>query len=443
MWGAPAPGQSTGLLRRGPPLYHIPEGMPSVPNTASALHMLRHADFRAFMAASVLAGLGESALAVLLGVTVWELARDPLALAWLGLVEAAPAIGLVLLGGHVADRFPRRRVVVLCRLALATLAGTIAFGATLPEASFLPLLYGCAFAIGTVRAFADPAHSGLEAQVVPFAMAVQAGSLLGSTSRAFRLAAPVAGGFLYDAAGPAATYATIAALLAASAAVVWFLIPPRPAPGGHADTGGVIANIGEGVRFVFSDQVLVGSMALDLFAVFFGGVMGLLPVFADMFGWGAQGVGLMRAAMASGALLAMLVAVRHPPRERAGLALHLAIAAFGLAIIVFGLSETFLLSLAALFVAGICDGVSVVIRHAILRMVAPESMRGRIAAVRMVFINSSNELGDVESGLAAHWLGPAAAVWAGGLVTLGVVAVTAAVAPRLLRLDLTRLRPRE
>jgi len=274
-------------------------------------------------------------------------------------------------------------------------------------------------------------------------MAVQAGSLLGSTSRAFRLAAPVAGGFLYDWAGPSVTYAVIAGLLASSAAVVWALIPKRPAPGGHAATGGVIANIGEGVRFVFSDQVLVGSMALDLFAVFFGGVMGLLPVFADMLGWGAQGVGILRAAMASGALLAMLVAVRHPPRERAGLALHLAIAGFGVAIIAFGLSETFWLSAAALFVAGVCDGVSVVVRHAIMRMVAPEAMRGRIAAVRMVFINSSNELGDFESGVAAHWFGPAAAVWGGGLVTLGVVAVTAAVAPKLLRLDLTKLRPRE
>lgn len=409
----------------------------------SALQLLRRGDFRAFLAAIVLAGLGESALSVLLGVTVWELARDPLALGWLGLIEAAPAIGLVLLGGHAADRFPRRWLVVGCRLALAGLAAGVALGATLPGPVFLPLLYGLAFGIGVVRAFADPAHSGLEAQVVPFHLAVQAGSVLGSTSRAFRLAAPVAGGFLYQWTGPVVTYAVIAGLLASSAAVVWWFIPPRSAPGGHAATGGVIANISEGVRFVFSDQVLVGSMALDLFAVFFGGVMGLLPVFADLLGWGAQGVGIMRAAMASGALLAMLVAVRHPPRERAGLALHLAIGGFGVAIIVFGLSVTFWLSVAALFAAGVCDGISVVVRHAIMRMVAPEGMRGRIAAVRMVFINSSNELGDFESGVAAHLFGPAAAVWGGGLVTLGVVAVTAAIAPRLRRLDLTQLRPRE
>ncbi len=411
--------------------------------TDSALHLLRRSDFRAYMGASVLAGLAESALSVLLGVTVYQITRDPLALGWLGLIEAAPAIGLVLFGGHVADRLPRRRIVVACRLALALMAAGVAAAALLPAESFLPLLYTLAFGIGTVRAFADPAQSGLEAQVVPFHMAVQAGSLLGSTSRAFRLAAPVAGGFLYDAAGPTATYALIATLLAASAAVLLLFIPARRPPAGHADTGGVVADIGEGVRYVFSDQVLVGSMALDLFAVFFGGVMGLLPVFADLLGWGAQGVGLMRAAMASGALLAMLVAVRHPPRERAGLALHLAIAGFGGAIIAFGLSTSFMLSVAALFIAGLCDGVSVVVRHAILRMVAPERMRGRIASVRMVFINSSNELGDFESGVAAHLIGPAAAVWAGGVATLCVVAVTALMAPRLRRLNLLELKPRD
>lgn len=412
--------------------------MSSTPHP-SALVLLRRGDFRGYLVAAILSGVAESALSILLGVTVYQITRDPLMLGWLGLIEAVPAIGLVLVGGHVADRFPRRLVVVGCRAAQAGLAAGIAAAALLAEAQFLWVLFGLAFGVGVVRAFADPAQSGLEAQVVPYAMAVQAGSLLGSTSRAFRLAAPVAGGVLYDLAGPAVTYGVIAGLLAASGVVLLLFVPHRPGATTHAETGGMVANIGEGVRYVFGNQVLVGSMALDLFAVFFGGVAGLLPVFADLLGWGAQGVGIMRAAMAGGALLAMLVAVRYPPRARAGLALHLAIAGFGVAIIVFGVSETFVLSVAALFVAGICDGVSVVVRHAILRMVAPEGMRGRIAAVRMVFINSSNELGDFESGVAAHFLGPAMAVWGGGVVTLGVVAVTAVMAPRLRRLNLLEL----
>lgn len=414
--------------------------MPVTPQP-SALTLLRRGEFRAFVLALVLAASAESALSVLLGVTVYQLTRDPLALAWLGLIEAAPAIALVLIGGHVADRLPRRRVVVACRLAMAALTAGVALAAALAEGDFLPILYTLAFCIGIVRAFKDPAYSGLEAQVVPAALAVQAASLLGSTGRAFRLAAPVAGGFLYDAAGPAATYATIAALLAASALVLLVFLPHRPVLTSHAETGGMVANIGDGLRYVFRNQILVGSMALDLFAVFFGGMMGLLPMFGDMLGVGAQGVGIMRAALSAGGLTAMAVAIRYPPRERAGIALLIAVAGFGVAVIGFGLSTSFHLSVALLFIMGACDGVSMVVRHAIVRLAAPEGMRGRIAAVRMVFLNSANELGDFESGVAAHLVGPALAVAGGGAITLAVVVVTALVAPKLRRLNLLELKP--
>lgn len=414
--------------------------MASIPQP-SALALLQRGDFRAFLLALVLAATAESALAILLGVTVYQTTRDPLALGWLGLIEAAPAIALVLIGGHVADRLPRRRVVVACRLAMAALTAGVALAAAMSTERFLPILYAMAFGIGIVRAFKDPAYSGLEAQVVPAELAVQAASLLGSTGRAFRLAAPVAGGFLYDAAGPAATYATIATLLAVSAIVLLLFLPHRPPPGGHAETGGLVAHIGEGLRYVFRDQILVGSMALDLFAVFFGGMMGLLPLFGDLLGVGAQGVGAMRAALSAGGLAAMAVAIRHPPRERAGIALLLAVAGFGISVIAFGLSTDFHLSIALLFVMGACDGISVVVRHAIVRLAAPEGMRGRIAAVRMVFLNSANELGDFESGVAAHLLGPALAVAGGGAITLAVVAVTAAIAPKLRRLNLRELKP--
>lgn len=407
----------------------------------SALTLLRRGDFRAFLLALVMASTAESALTVLLGVTVYQTTRDPLALGWLGLIEAAPAIALVLVGGHVADILPRRRVVIACRLAMAALTATVAMAAATAERDFLTIVYLMAFGIGIVRAFKDPAYSGLEAQVVPAELAVQAASLLGSTGRAFRLIAPVAGGFLYDAAGPAATYTVIATLLAGSACVLLLFLPHRPAPAAHADTGGMAANIGEGLRYVFRHQVLVGSMALDLFAVFFGGMMGLLPMFGDLLGVGAQGVGIMRAALTAGGLAAMAVAIRFPPRERAGLALLAAVAGFGMAVIGFGLSTDFRLSVALLFVMGACDGISVVVRHAIVRLAAPEGMRGRIAAVRMVFLNSANELGDFESGVAAYLVGPAIAVASGGAITLAVVAVTAAIAPKLRRLNLLDLRP--
>jgi MFS family permease len=406
--------------------------------------LLAAPDFRAFLAASLLARLSESALAVLLGITVYQTAHTALALGWLGLAEAAPMIGLVLLGGHVADRFSRRRITVLARFALAALAGGIAAVTALAPGGGLGALYALAFVAGCVRAFEDPATAGLEAQVVPIAHAVRAASLIGSLGRACALGGPVAGGVLYDIIGPAPTYALLAALMALSAGVLLAGVPAR-AP--HAPAGPrprMVANIAEGVRYVFSDQVIVGSMALDLFAVFFGGVTGLLPIFAtDILHTGPAGVGLLRAAASAGALAAMVIATRHPPRARAGIALHAAIAGFGLSIIVFGLSTSFALSMAALFAAGACDGISVVVRHAILRVVAPDAMRGRISAVRSVFINASNELGDFESGIAASFLGAAAAVWAGGLVTLAVVGLTAWHAPKLRRLDLQALMERQ
>lgn len=414
--------------------------MPAAPQP-SAFTLLRRGDFRAFLLALVMASTAESALTILLGVTVYQATRDPLALGWLGLIEAAPAIALVLVGGHVADRLPRRRVVIACRLAMAALTATVAVAAATTERDFLVIVYLMAFGIGIVRAFKDPAYSGLEAQVVPAELAVQAASLLGTTGRAFRLIAPVAGGFLYDAAGPAATYGVIAAMLAGSASVLWLFLPHLTPPTVHADTGGMAANIGEGLRYVFRHQVLVGSMALDLFAVFFGGMMGLLPMFGDLLGVGAQGVGIMRAALTAGGLTAMAVAIRFPPRERAGIALLAAVAGFGVAVIGFGMSTDFRLSVALLFAMGACDGISVVVRHAIVRLAAPEGMRGRIAAVRMVFLNSANELGDFESGVAAHLVGPALAVAGGGAITLAVVAVTAAIAPKLRRLNLLELRP--
>lgn len=407
---------------------------------SSAFALLRQGDFRAFLGAAVLAGLAESALAILLGVTVYQLTGTALALGWLGLVEAVPAIGLVLLGGHAADMLPRRMLLIACRLAMAGLTAGIAAASVLAGERFLMAVYLLAFCIGIVRAFKDPAHTGLEAQVVPAERAVQAVSLMGTVTRAFRLVGPVAGGFLYEFAGAAATYGVISALLAASAAVLT-LVPARPAPARRVATGGILADIGEGLRHVFRDQVLVGSMALDLFAVFFGGMMGLLPMFADNLGVGADGVGIMRAVLSAGGLVALTVTLRHPPQRRAGLALLLAVGGFGVCVIGFGLSDSFALSLVLLFAMGACDGVSVVVRHAIVRLAAPEHMRGRIAAVRMVFLNSANELGDFESGMAAHFLGPALAVAGGGAITLAVVAITAAIAPRLRRLDLTRLRP--
>jgi hypothetical protein len=302
----------------------------------------------------------------------------------------------------------------------------------------LAIIYAIAFLIGAVRAFEEPSVTGLEAEILPRGeRMMNAVSLVASVGRIAGLSGPLLGTMAYAFAGPNPTFIAVAALLLASALALRLGIGRRHAPG---DAGaGAVAAIAEGVRYVFGSQIIVGSMALDLFAVFFGGVNGLLPAFVETrLGAGPTAVGLLRAAESVGGLVAMLAATRHPPRARAGLALHLCIAGFGLGIIVFGLSRNLALCMAALAFAGACDGISVIVRRAIVRIAAPDALRGRVAAVRGLFLNASNELGAFESGMAAALLGVAPAAWAGGLVTLAVVGATAWLAPELRRLDLAR-----
>lgn len=355
--------------------------------------LLRTPGFLPYLAAAVLARLAESALAVLLGITVYQSSGSVLALGWLGLIQAIPLIGLALFGGHVADRFDRRRLAIGLRLAMAGLVACMAAAFALAPGQALAVLYVGAFLGGVIHAFSEPALSGLEAQVVPVQHAVRAASVIGSTSRVFVLSAPVGFGFFYDWAGPAETYAVLAGLLALSSLILLLGVPARVMAYASGARPAMLANIAEGVRYVFSNQVLIASMALDLFAVFFGGMSALLPVFSEALGMGSAGVGMLRGAISAGGLLAMAATVRFPPRQHAGIILHLAVAGFGVGVIVFALSEVFWLSMLACFFVGLSDGVNMVIRHAIVRLAATDAMRGRVAAVRMVFINSTNEIG--------------------------------------------------
>lgn len=392
-------------------------------------------EFRFYLVSVTVQRFAASALLVLLGYQVYALRKEPLDLAALGLAEALPGITLVLYGGHLADILNRRLIVIACAAALTLLAAGLALAsATGPTLAFL---LAVAVAAASVKAFQTPATTGLEAQVLPVEQIFAGIPTIAMANRSADIVGPVAMGFVWAAAGPAAAYAILAGLFALVLGAVSFGIAPKPTPEKPAQPVSAVTAIREGIAFVFGNQVLVGSMALDLFAVFFGGAAALLPVFAtDILQVGPTGFGLLRAAAAAGSLTAALAATRFLPKAHAGLALHAIVAGFGLSMIVFGLSESFLLSLAALFVSGLCDGMSVVIRQSIVRLASPEHLRGRIAAVRMVFIGSSNELGAVESGLAAAWLGPARAVWAGGVVTLAVVAAVSRTAPRLVALDL-------
>ncbi len=400
------------------------------------IRLLGLPELRAFLVSAACASLAETALAVVLGVHVYALTHDPLALALLGLVEAVPAIGLVLVGGHVADRASRLRLAVWARGAMAGLAVLLA----LVAAADVVLLYVVAFGIGAIRAFEEPAVTGLEAEILPRERMMEALSLVASVGRVAGLSGPVLGGIAYEWAGPRPTFIAASVLLARATAVLQLGIRARPAPARVGVKLGAGASIMAGLRFVFASQILIGSMALDLFAVFFGGAAGLFPACVDdVLHEGPSAVGLLRAAASAGALSAMLVATRYPPRARAGVALHLAVAGFGVGIIVFGLSRDLYVCLAALYFVGACDGVSVIVRRAIVRMAAPDHMRGRVSSVRGLFLNATNELGSFESGVAAALIGIAPAIWTGGVVTLLVAGVTARLAPKLVRLDLGRL----
>jgi MFS family permease len=396
-------------------------------------------EFRALIGARSTNAFATSALATVVAFQTYEITRDPLALGWLGLVEAIPALSLVLLGGHLADRRDRRTIVVATS-AIVTL--TAAVLAALSAAGALSLLgiLAVIFATGVASGFERPALTALEAQVVPREEAARGVSTLSSVSQGGAILGPAMGGIAIALIGIPMTYAGIAILLAVSTGCL-ATISRKPIPAPIEGEPMLQALLG-GVRYVARTPALVGSMALDLFAVFFGGAIALLPIFAtDILHVGAIGLGVLRTAPSVGALLVMLVATRRPPSRHAGRMLLVCVAGFGLSMIAFGSSTIFAVSLAALFVAGVTDGVSMIIRNTILRVLSPERIRGRVASVNWVFIGASNELGAFESGVAARLFGTVPSVIGGGVLTLAVVGLTAWLVPSLRSLDIERAKP--
>lgn len=409
--------------------------MSVTPRRTDPYAALRLPEFRYWLASTAFGTIATRALAVALGYQIYELTRDPLALGVLGLVEAVPAVGLSLLGGHTADRIDRRTIVLVTRAVAVVAALAFAALSLNAHAAGLLALYLVVFVAGIARGFADPAISAFEAQVVPRALYVNAATWAGSIGEATAILGPTLGGFAYALLGVTNTYLLVALLLAlAWGAIALIHRKPMPEQESHES---VLQSIAAGVRYVYHDQALFGSMTLDLFAVLFGGAIALLPVFAsDILQVGPGGLGLLVAAPALGALVSMLWATRHPPVQNAGRTLLVVVAGFGVSMIVFALSRNFFLSLFALAASGLFDGVSMVIRDAILRLLSPEHLRGRIASVSWIFIGSSNEIGAFESGVAASLLGTVPAVAIGGAITLLVVALAAWRAPALRGLHL-------
>jgi MFS family permease len=377
-------------------------------------------------------------MVLVVGYQVYALTKSPLALGLLGLIEAIPALSLALFGGHVADRYDRRRILLAALGSMAICAALLGLQASLSTRGLTVWsLYGLMFIVGIARSFSGPAISALEAQVVPLELIVKSATWFSATWLVASVCGPVLGGYAFAHFGPASTFFLVAALIATAWLSMWFIRSHPVPPPRESET--VWQSILEGIRYVVSDQILLGSMALDLFAVLFGGAIALLPVFADeILHIGPDKLGLLSAAPNTGALVTMLIATRYPPMRHAGKTLLLAVTGFGISMLVFALSKNFYLSLVALLFSGIFDGLSVVIRKSIVRLLSPNHLRGRIASVSLIFIGSSNELGALESGIAASWLGTVRSVVAGGVVTLMIAVGTALAAPKLRRLRLDR-----
>jgi MFS family permease len=394
-------------------------------------------EFRALLGARFAGALGMSALATVVAFQTYDITRQPLALGLLGLVEAIPALGLMLLGGHIADRRDRRSIILVTSSMLVIGAAVLAAASLSGALVGLPLILAVMFAVGVAAGFERPAFTAFEAQVIPIEHASDGASYVGSVWTGAGIAGPAVGGLAVALLGIPGTYAGIALILAISTGCIALTRPkpiPVPEPGER-----LLDSLAGGVRYVRQNQPLLGSMALDLFAVFFGGAIALLPIFAsDILFVGPVGLGLLRTAPSGGALLAMLITTRYRPMRLAGPIFMTCVALFGVSMLVFGLSTSFALSLAALFASGLADGVSVVIRSVILRVESPEALRGRIASVNYVFIGASNELGAFESGLAASFFGVVPSIVGGGVITLGVVAGVAFFLPQLRGLDLER-----
>ncbi|MBS1966831.1 MAG: MFS transporter [Chloroflexi bacterium SZAS-1] len=392
---------------------------------------LRFRDFRLLMIGTFVTVIAEQMLNVALGWELYERTRSPLMLGLVGLVQVLPVLALALIAGHTADRFDRKRIVVLTMLTIALCT----LGLTVLSYSSGPLLfiYGCLLIIGVARAFQSPAVSSLTAQVVPAEYFSNAATWESSAWQASSIIGPALGGFLIAVQKQATGVYALVATLILAVGLMLGLLRPRPVAPSEEELS--LDSLLAGARFIWNTKIIMASITLDMFAVLLGGATALLPVFArDILLVGAEGLGWLRAAPAVGATLAGLSLAFLPPFRHAGRTLLLVVAGFGLATIVFGLSRSFALSLLMLALLGALDNISVVIRSTLLLTRTPDSMRGRVNAVHFVFIGISNELGAFESGVAAALFGTIGAVVGGGIGTILVVGAVALLWPEVRRL---------
>ena len=413
---------------------------------------LRSRDFRLYQTARLLGILGAEAQSVAVAWQVYEITHSPLDLGYTGLALFLPGLFCMLAAGHVADRFDRRKIIVICYAVQAVCTGALlwfALHGTGPNgpSGHPPIwpIYTVLVGIGLGRAFSGPASSALLPSLVPKGQFVNAITWGATIYQIANMAGPAVGGLLFTLQlhgeltrwnGAGIVYAFTLLMLFCFLALVGSMRAKPEVDAEIAKKGFNMRTVLAGLEYVYRTKLLLGSISLDLFAVLLGGAVALLPIFAqDVLHAGPRGLGLLRAMPSVGALAMSLLMTIRPIQRRAGRKMLLAVAIFGAATVLFGLSRNLIVSLVALTLVGASDMVSVVIRSSILQLATPPAMRGRVSAVNWLFIGASNEFGEFESGLTAHWFGAVRAVVLGGIGSLLVTASATGLFPALRNAD--------
>ena len=399
----------------------------------AGLVAFRYSNFTLFVVARFFLVAALEMQSVAVGWQIYDITRRPLDLGLVGLAQFLPVVFLFLPAGHAADRFHRKKLVVVCYVGFAVCYALLLEIAHI-GARDIRFIYVVLVLLGIVRAFNAPAGRSLLPLLVPTEVFPNAVAWNATTFQGATILGPALGGLLYAAfGGPAGVYG-IALAGTVLAMLSLFRVTLTEPDRSHEEVN--TRNVLAGLHYIWTHKLILGSISLDLFAVLLGGAVALLPVYArDILHTGAWGLGLLRAAPGTGAgVMALLLAYR-PLRSRVGKIMLFCVAGFGAFTIVFGISRSLTLSLIALFLVGMSDMVSVVIRGILVQVATPDAVRGRVNAVDMIFIGASNELGEFESGLTAHWFGTIPAVVLGGMGTLVVVALWAWLFPELREAD--------
>ena len=386
------------------------------PPALTSSNALYHRSYVFYLAALGSAGFAVQIMSVAVGWQVYDLTRNPLDLGFVGLAQFLPALLLVLVTGLIADKFNRRLIIGLCLLVeVACALGLLIF--TLSAFRHVWPIFVILVGFGTARAFMNPAADALAPNLLPKTALAHGISLNSMTWQITTITGPVAGGLLYGISGEVAYGVSMCLMAVAIFCVV--LIGRVPQLNHAQETS--LATLLAGFKFIRSEQIVLGAISLDLFAVLLGGAVALLPIYArDILEVGPWGLGLLRAGPGIGAIIMAIWLSKFPIKDKAGVILFLFVAGFGFCTIVFGLSKSVPLSIVALALMGACDMVSVYVRETLMQLWTPDAVRGRVNAVNRVFIGASNELGEFRAGVVAAWIGAVAAVAIGGAGTMGV-----------------------